>query len=188
MTNSIKITVHILWGGHLGIFTRTRKLPPGEPEKWRHIHEIAAQGQLHRDEEQERLEQQYEKSHLSFHSWDSWDEKAQKLSFKTSHHNGEKMRKKTKNKAIFRGAAGGSGAEFWYSWYPILMAEEGDAPLIGKDPPISIITRSYVWLRSCYKPLSYEHVDRQLLNIDITEKATLWDQLVMSQIWMNMGI
>ena len=177
--------MHILGGGHLGIFTRTRKLPPGEPEKWRHIHEITAQGQLHRDEEQEKFQQQYEKRHLSFHSWDSWDKQARKLFLKISHHNGEKM-KKRKHKAIFRGAAGCLGAESWYSWYPFHMAEEGDAPLIVKDPPTSIITRSYVWLQSCYKPLLYEHVERQLLNIDIAEKATLWNQLVMSQIWMNM--
>ena len=58
MTSSIKITMHILGGSHFGIFTRTKKLPPGEREN-------DAQGQLHRDEEQERLEQQYEKSHLS---------------------------------------------------------------------------------------------------------------------------
>ena len=98
----------------------------------------------------------------------------------------EKRWKKRKHKAIFRGAAGCLGAESWYSWYPFHMAEEGDAPLIVKDPPTSIITRSYVWLQSCYKPLLYEHVERQLLNIDIAEKATLWNQLVMSQIWMNM--
>ena len=64
MTSSIIIAILILGGGNLGIFTR-RKLPPGEPQKWRRIHKIWAQGQLHRDEEQERLEQQYEKSHLS---------------------------------------------------------------------------------------------------------------------------